>query len=322
MVADNDLSSEAIDCIETLKSTYTKNYNCRLVVFADIKNQFPCLIEINEDGIDIITEYTELNSCNGNNKRMILTDIDTYYNADKYNIIFWSHGSSWLPSPHINKSFGIDGEEEMNITTLANSLPFKFGFIAFDACYMASVEVAYELKNKAEYMLASTTSLPYTGFPYKTILHNLLDGSVGNLKKTTQQIVTHYNNIDASFCSTAISLINLNKMSILADEVKQLLNTNPTDLTELSNVWSTDKYEQHIYFDFADFISKCIDENISNIENILNEVIVYYDFTEIYTTNNTSGIICSAIADTKDNRNFFYKKLKWSEDTGWGIWNK
>ena len=46
----------------------------------------------------------------------------------------------------------------MEIDDLAKGLPDDlFDFILFDACYMASVECTYELRNKAEYILASPT---------------------------------------------------------------------------------------------------------------------------------------------------------------------
>ena len=45
----------------------------------------------------------------------------------------------------------------MEITDFAMALPdHLFEFIIFEACNMAGIEVAYELRNKAAYIMASS----------------------------------------------------------------------------------------------------------------------------------------------------------------------
>ena len=89
--------------------------------------------------------------------KQVLNDIIQMYPAQEYRLILWSHGTSWLPAGSSLRSFGEDSGKQMNIPDLAENLPIKFDFILFDACLMGSVEVVYELKEKANFIISSST---------------------------------------------------------------------------------------------------------------------------------------------------------------------
>jgi hypothetical protein len=50
----------------------------------------------------------------------------------------------------------------------------KFDITIFDACLMSLVEVADQLTNATDYVVASEQSVPYTGFPYDLMLQRLV----------------------------------------------------------------------------------------------------------------------------------------------------
>lgn len=52
------------------------------------------------------------------------------------------------PPKPLTQSFGLDMSDELNINDLKKSLPVHSDFILFDACYMGSIEVLYELREK------------------------------------------------------------------------------------------------------------------------------------------------------------------------------
>ena len=45
-----------------------------------------------------------------------------------------------------------------------------FDFIMFDACFMMSVEVAYEVRNYTDYYIGSPTENPGPGAPYDKVV--------------------------------------------------------------------------------------------------------------------------------------------------------
>lgn len=82
-------------------------------------------------------------------------------------LVLWSHGRGWV-------SFGNDAAgHRLAIPALAKALsafrePLRFIF--FDACFMQSVEVAYELRNLTAAILASPAEMPGRGAPYDKVL--------------------------------------------------------------------------------------------------------------------------------------------------------
>jgi hypothetical protein len=154
MAADNNLWDVALVDIEEMKRGYTET-GVNLIVLTDVANEAPCLIKITENGEQKIKTYQEFNSADPANINRLLGEIIEMYPSDSYGLILWSHGTSWLPAGVPVKSFSADGNSRMDISELAEALPVKFDFILFDACLMGAVEVAYELRNKTDYIIAS-----------------------------------------------------------------------------------------------------------------------------------------------------------------------
>ena len=110
----------------------------------------------------------------------ILTDFIIWglseFPAKKYSIIFWDHGSG------IN-GFGKDkrfNDDLLNLDELgkafkdANTVVYtNFELIGFDACLMASIEVANSIKSAGNFMVSSEELEPSWGWNYTTILENL-----------------------------------------------------------------------------------------------------------------------------------------------------
>lgn len=105
-----------------------------------------------------IKEYPQQNAVDPAVMRNVIEDAVKLSPADRYGMVLWSHGTAWIPSNFTNmlRSFGSDGGKQMEIDELAEGLPDHFfDFLLFDACYMASAECVYELKDKAEYIIGS-----------------------------------------------------------------------------------------------------------------------------------------------------------------------
>jgi hypothetical protein len=173
MAADNDLSADALADLEEMKQGFSET-GVNLIVFIDPVDENPYLLEIHPKEEIFIQSYPEHNSVDPNTLKEVVSEIIALYPDREYGLVFWSHGTSWLPAGSGLRSFGKDSGKEMNIQDLAESLPAKFDFILFDACLMGSVEVAYELKDKMDYFIASSTETIYTGFPYDKIMPELL----------------------------------------------------------------------------------------------------------------------------------------------------
>lgn len=101
------------------------------------------------------------------------------YPANSYGFVYWSHGEGWQFIGVDQQNGTLDSKKrgQTTIPDFASALASvgqKFDFVMFDACYMLSLEVAYELRNCTNYIIAAPTETPGPGAPYNTILAAML----------------------------------------------------------------------------------------------------------------------------------------------------
>ncbi len=160
-----------------------------------VKNLFLYQITKNSKGAvskKVLYEYEEQNSVYPTVMAEVYNRVFSAFPAKSYGLVLWSHGDGWLPSPSdISASkastrwFGQDGTSYMDISSLntaLNSAP-HFDFILFDACLMQSVEVAYELKDRADYFIGAPNEIPGPG-AYYTELVPAMFSQVNDLAST------------------------------------------------------------------------------------------------------------------------------------------
>jgi len=106
------------------------------------------------------------------------------YPAENYMLTIWNHGAGWKKRGSGGSLKGISYDDESNnhISTrdLGVSLTMIHGILGkpldvfgMDACLMQMLEVAYELKDNAKYVVASEETEPGDGWPYQLILEPL-----------------------------------------------------------------------------------------------------------------------------------------------------
>lgn len=101
--------------------------------------------------------------------------------AKRYMLIVWNHGNGWYKGPvaAAAKSISLDTETGSQIFTyqLGQALAEigKVDVYGSDACLMQMAEVAFELRNSADYILGSEETVPGEGLPYDKFLRVLAD---------------------------------------------------------------------------------------------------------------------------------------------------
>lgn len=101
----------------------------------------------------------------------------TYYPADHYALIVWNHGSGWMQRnleenwPTRAVSYDDETGNAIQIWELAQALgDNSVDILAWDASLMQMVEVAYEIKDHADFVVGSEESPPGEGYPYDDVL--------------------------------------------------------------------------------------------------------------------------------------------------------
>ncbi|MCH8274512.1 MAG: hypothetical protein IH851_06965, partial [Armatimonadetes bacterium] len=118
----------------------------------------------------------------------------TFYPADRYVVVLWNHGSGWrLRSDEGGtRGFSFDDEFFTYIKTweLAQALDStdRIDIVSWDASLMQMMEVAYEAKDRCDYMVGSEESPPAQGLPYDLVFGPLRS----NADMPTEQLLQKF----------------------------------------------------------------------------------------------------------------------------------
>jgi len=100
----------------------------------------------------------------------------------------------------------------------------KLDVVGFDACLMGMTEVAYALRDVANYMVGSEQTEPWDGWPYDTILADLVATPSLSPRDLSGLIVTKYFNSYPSGSDITQAAIDISKLSNVISKVDNLIS--------------------------------------------------------------------------------------------------
>lgn len=121
-------------------------------------------------------------------------------------------------------------ETQIETTDMADAMAdagLHTEYILFDACYMSSVEVAYELKDVTHYLIASPTEVISYGFPYITMGKHLL--GTPNYKGIVDSFISFYSSYYLPYGTVAVTdCTQLDALAAIAQQINAAA-TEPTN---------------------------------------------------------------------------------------------
>ena len=191
--------------------------------------------------IDTLYHYpSDFYSSESSNFTEILQRMTQLSPAREYALVFWGHANGWILENDgvniIRRAYGVDNGDNdsstrmkeparwLNIPDMAKCLKqlgIHWKFIFFDCCNMQNVEVAYELRNVTDYIIASPAEITGEGAPYATMVPDFFmeDGEQMGIK-----MCEDYNaQFDYIGGHLPISVVATSKMQALADATRQVL---------------------------------------------------------------------------------------------------
>ncbi len=276
----------------------------------------------------------------------------------------WSHGLGWAPSPNYRATrgaegatrasqyFGQDNSNYLEIWELRKALEKTphLDYIIFDACNMGQAEVAYELRNVADYMLACPTEIMAAGLPYADLIQRM---SLCNDKPTVFYSLMAYIDEFAMYYPGSykqgseyvdggtIALSDLTKMTELhhafkallaiCDERRQLLSehayTYEGELQPFGRTWpASSRYYFYDILSYANFLVNNHPENYpeyATFQKALNSVVLqeYHsehvlDFKTMHSCGLGVGVpeIFMTAATNPNTLMSAYNQLQWAKD--------
>ena len=143
-----------------------------------------------------------------------------------------------------------------DIPTLAQAIVnagMKMEYILFDDCYMANVEVAYELRNVTDFLLASTSEVMAVGVPYYSMWASLASVTPGYV-----DAVSAFDRFYRDYVMPygTFSAIDCRQMDELATAMREINSKYKLSDEAFHGIQVLDGFYDPIFFDMGDYLEK------------------------------------------------------------------
>jgi len=267
--ADNNLESAGINDINEMEMVGSSD-DVNIVVQADRISGYNIsnsnwtttrryYIAQDSDPMQINSLFSDLGELNMGDPQTLIDFASwaaTEYPAKKYLLVIWNHGGGFRSPAYTTKDIAWDDtsggdritmpELEYALSEIGTQIGKKIDIVGMDACLMAMTEVAYQIKDCADILVASEENEPGDGWPYDTILAQLVANSTMSSEQLATDIVNKYI-ISYPYDNVTQSAIDLSYMDDLASQLSSLAETIRGDLTTPSNKYITAAYNSQYY---------------------------------------------------------------------------
>jgi hypothetical protein len=291
LAAENNLSSFAEDDLREMK-TASKSLNNRqqLIAYVDKAESTPPFFARIKDGqfVDSVSVEESITADPAVLEKA-LRYMRTNYPAKSYGLVLWGHASGWLISKDSvvydkSRAYGGDtgsnsstssGRYWMNIPSMARAIAngmesTPLTFIMGDCCSFGCVEIAYELRQVAEYIIGSPAEVPDEGAPFDLIIPDMFSTSTEFYKAILDHYYNYYleayqkgpnhfyNNTKGDLVGYSVPLVAVrtSELETLATVTAKLLGTISETLTPEGTLnftnrvfyaYSNDRYSYDMY---------------------------------------------------------------------------
>jgi hypothetical protein len=183
--------------------------------------------------------------------------VEQFYPAQRYAIVVWDHGGGWIALQQDDRSGNYWDMGELRSALqdgLQNLGRQQYDVLIFDSCLMAQYEVALQIEDLVDVMIASAENVPGTGMPYDTFLAALLANPTMTADQFANAVVEGYAAFYRDYDLYTISAIKLEEpFTTLQTRVdafaRALLEAGPWAAGSLREARDTS-----LHYDFTDFV--------------------------------------------------------------------
>lgn len=285
MAGDNSLGGYVWDNLDAMRQGMASApAGSRTIAYVDTPGGNPRLVEVTASGTKTLHAWpSPHNSASAATVHEVIGRVRTLAPADRYGLVLWSHGLAWMPSwatGYLTRSkarigdiwpttkwFGQDTGENpagyLDVEQLSEAIPSGvFDWILFDACFMASAETLYALRDKADRIVCSPAEVIADGFPYAEIMAELLRPEP-DLRAVCETYYRNYaDDPRPAYRSATVSLVETSQLEALAGATASVLGaalaTDPEALAgmELNRLQPLDRYRRHFLFDAGSVVGE------------------------------------------------------------------
>ena len=171
------------------------------------------------------------------------------YESEKYALIIWGHGTGWRYS-NLNNSRAVAIDDRsgsyMSVHDLGRALRNQgLSVIGFDTCFGGVFENVYELKNHAEYTVASPGITPSSGWDYKTLLEDLSHSYFSS--KEIAEIMAENSHVNSTIFTNQKLYSLMSDIEEFSKALAATINNSSSRKTVYSKLISTKSYSYTQY---------------------------------------------------------------------------
>ena len=258
--------------------------------------------------------------------------------AERYGMVFSSHGTGWLPEEFYStysessnvfstRSIGMHWDKdfnciEMTIQDFADALPFNVEYMLIDACLMGGVETAWQLRDRCGLLAFSQTEILAEGFDYSNLVRRLLVER--NPLGAAQDYFAQYEAKTGVSNSATISVVDCTAMEPLATVCKDLFERYRAAIAAVDpdRVQGYFRFGRHFFYDLRDILVKSgvADADIQRLDTALEGCVLYEAHTDnfmgSFDITDDCGLSMYLPCDGCEELDIFYRKLDWNKATG------
>ena len=350
MPSENNLSSYVqSDINEMIKGRQLVGDDCDLLIFVDraSKTEMPFIARINnsnEQPVDTLYKYpTDFYSSEPAKFQEVLQRMISFSpKSQDYGLVLWGHANGWILENDgtnvIRRAYGVDnGNNEatmqvkeparwLNIPDMAKSFK-KVGkhwrFLLFDCCNMQNAEVAYELRDAADYIIASPAEITGEGAPYKELVPDFF------IEDTEQMAIKmcadYYAQVDYVGGHLPISVVKTSQMQALADATREVIaeiaawlqTSNPTQgIIYYYNYDSAYKPEREkMMYDMNDMIRAALaaaPEKFDAWKKAFTNAVIYAEMSKKWHANSVNFSDFTVTAEKYGGISMFFPLAKYA----------
>lgn len=296
-----------------------------------------------------------------------LTVMKTNCPSKSYGLVLWSHGTCWLPnitsftplsststtqsattSYRSTEAFGVDtgvggdmvndrtatGQigPQMEIGDMADAITqsgVHLDYIFFDACAMQSIEVAYALRNAADYIVASPATTSAYGCAYVDQIRSgffaypASDDSIKKMVDTyyydvmeNSETKDYYKNQGCVF-----SVIKTSELENLAAATGQIIskaisNKTSVDLTGFNGYIDFDITGYPNFYDMSSVMKKLLsDADYTSWKTVMDKCVIYQKASDyfLYAQKGSRNILSQVDKTTYCGVSMFIPQTKYTQ---------
>jgi len=261
----------------------------------------------------------------------------TNYPAKKYLLVIWNHGGGFRSSAYTTKDIAWDdtsggdkitmAELEYALSAISTQMGKNIDIVGMDACLMAMTEVAYQIKDYADILVTSEESEPNDGWPYDTILGELVGNPTISSTQLADTIVNRYIYSYSSFDDVTQSAINLSYMDTLASQLSAMAlaimsDTLTPTINYINAANSGQYYSDWDFIDLYDFCNKVLTYSynvqvksiaLSIQQTLVSSVVINSNF-DGGSVSGSKGLSIYFPYIAYDN---YYNNTNFAQDTKW-----